>query len=332
MRVTFPLKLSLIARVAGALCLLSAATIAVAGFASAQSTSGVTVSPNPVQTAAVFAQTNGQYQGDAGVLTVTVGPNTVFTAGTPLRFEECDLDPTAQTSCDGLTLQSEDVGKTTSVVPSADGSVTFTMDLWELPTGNTPDSYDPTNDNPGGFDPGSTVNCYDAVSDPSTTPNPGTAQPCSIWVGDDPSHWTENSFVVNGIQPLAAPGKLPTTTTTTTTSTTTTTTGTGSTSTTTRPTSTTTTTTGTGPTSTTTRPTSTTTTTTTTTVASSTTTTPSTTSTSSITSANGVTVSPNPVQTAAAFASPPTPCYSGARPSGLKSAASTPRHRPLVMG
>ena len=62
MRVTFPLKLSLIARVAGALCLLSAATIAVAGFASAQSTSGVTVSPNPVQTAAVFAQTNGQYQ------------------------------------------------------------------------------------------------------------------------------------------------------------------------------------------------------------------------------------------------------------------------------
>ena len=170
-------------------------------------TAGITAAPNPIQTQAVFSPT-GQYEGDGGVLTITVAANSTLVAGTPVEAEECNLDPTSQSSCDGLTLQSEEPGQDTTVVPNADGSVTFKMYLWELPTGNTPDSYDTNNNNPGGFDPGSTVNCWDASSDPNTYPSSGTAQPCSIWIGDSPAAWTSHSFVVNGIQPEAAPASL----------------------------------------------------------------------------------------------------------------------------
>ena len=178
-----------------------------AGPASAQVTTGVTAAPNPIQTQAVFSPT-GQYEGDAGVLTVTVAANSTLLAGTPVVAEECNLDPTSESSCDGLTLQSEEPGQSTQVIPNADGSVTFKMYLWELPTGNTPDTFDTNNSNPGGFDPGSTVSCWDAASDPNTAPALGTAQPCSIWIGDSAANWTKNSFVVNGIQPEAAPATL----------------------------------------------------------------------------------------------------------------------------
>ena len=198
-------------RIAGLGALAGAVTVialsALAGPASAQVTTGITAAPNPIQTQAVFSPT-GQYEGDAGVLTVTVAANSTLLAGTPVVAEECNLDPTSQSSCDGLTLQSEQPGQSTQVIPNADGSVTFKMYLWELPTGNTPDTFDTNNNNPGGFDPGSTVSCWDAASDPNTAPAAGTAQPCSIWIGDSAANWTKNSFVVNGIQPEAAPATL----------------------------------------------------------------------------------------------------------------------------
>ena len=207
-----------------------AALTAVAGPASAQSVppTGSSLTPNPVtNTQAQFSATE-QYLGDAGVITVTIGPNTVFAPGEALRFEECDLDPTSGSSCDGSTGQTTDVGSTSTVVPAADGSVTFTMYLWELPTGSTPDTYDSTDSytfNQPGFDPGSTVVCDDAQTDANlNSPNPGTAHPCSIWVGDNPSNFTQNSFVFNSIQPEPAPdgGQPPATTTTTAATTTTT--------------------------------------------------------------------------------------------------------------
>jgi hypothetical protein len=208
-----------------------AALTAVAGPASAQSVppTGSSVAPNPVtNTAAQFSATE-QYLGDAGVITVTIGPNSILQPGVALRFEECNLDPTSLGSCDGSTGQTTDAGGSSTVVPAADGSVTFTMYLWELPTGWTPDTYEPTTDaytyNQPGFDPGSTVTCLDAQSDANETGGAGTATPCSIWVGDDPSNFANNSIVFNGIQPEPAPdgGQPPATTTTTVAPTTTTT-------------------------------------------------------------------------------------------------------------
>jgi hypothetical protein len=196
-----------------------AALTAVAGPASAQVTTGITATPNPVQTESVFSPSTGAYEGDAGVLTVTIAANSTFIAGEPLKFEECNNDPTSQNSCDGLTLQQFNVGGSTQVVPSANGSVTFTMDLWELPTGWTPDTYDSSDlatYNQPGFDPSSTVTCEDATTNGNQNTDAGTAVPCSIWVGNDPSNWTSNSFVVDSIQPLPAPdGQEPPPTTTT---------------------------------------------------------------------------------------------------------------------
>ena len=95
------------------------------------------------------------YEGDAGVVTVTVAANSVFEAGQPVEWEQCNLNPTTENDCDGLTLQTTDVGSKKAVTPNADGSVTLTMELWVLPTGNastTPDVGDPHNTNPNGFD------------------------------------------------------------------------------------------------------------------------------------------------------------------------------------
>lgn len=205
-----------------------AALTAVAGPAAAQVTSGITATPNPIQTNAIFSSSNA-YEGDGGVLTVTIAANSTLLAGQPLKFEECNLNPTSQASCDGLTLQTDNVGGSTQVIPNADGSVTFTMDLWELATGWTPDTYDSTDSytyNQNGFDNGSTVTCEDAATNGNQNSDAGTAVPCSIWVGDSTAQWTSNSFVVNNIQPLAAPlGEQPPPPTTTTTGATTTTTG-----------------------------------------------------------------------------------------------------------
>ncbi len=206
-----------------------AALIAIAGPASAQATppTGSSLTPNPVtNTQAQFSATE-QYLGDAGIITVTIGPNTIFEPGVALRFEECNLDPTSLAACDGSTGQTTDAGGTSTVVPAANGSVTFTMYLWELPTGWTPDTFDSTDPytfNQPGQDPLSTVTCDDAVTDGNINNDTGTAHPCSIWVGDDPSNFTNNSFVFNGIQPTPAPdgGQPPVTTTTTAATTTTT--------------------------------------------------------------------------------------------------------------
>jgi hypothetical protein len=217
-----------------------AALTAFAGAASAQVTTGITVtgtgtnSTGPtVQTSAVYATSGAMaYEGDAGVITVTIGANSTFKAGQPLRFEECNLDPSSSGACDGGTLQTSTPGSATPVIPNSDGSVTFTMDLWILPTGNAetaPDVDDPHNTNASGFDSGSTVTCDDGF-DPSPAPgsfSPVTSpDPCSIWVGDDASaaNWPSNSFVFNSITPLPnlAPLTPPATTTTTAATTTTT--------------------------------------------------------------------------------------------------------------
>jgi hypothetical protein len=202
-----------IARIGAAAATVAIAALSLAGPASAQGSTGVTVTPTTVQTSAVFSAAGAKaYEGDAGVLTVTVAANTVFEAGQPIEFEECNLDPTSQGACDGLTLQTTNVGGKTAVTPASNGSVTFTMDLWILPTGNsatTPDVTDPNNNNPSGFDNGSTVVC-------------DANDPCSIWIGDDPSNWNSNSYVFDGLtpEPNTTPLPAPTTTTIATTSTT----------------------------------------------------------------------------------------------------------------
>ena len=164
------------------------ATAGVVGPASAQETAGITVSPAVAQTAAAYNGA-GLYQGDAAVVTVSVAANTVFKPGAALSFEECNPGPTSQADCDALTLQGTAPGESAAVVPGADGSVRFTMDLWILPTGNAltaPDVDDPNNKNPAGFDNGSSVTC-------------NADDPCSIWVGDDPDSWVANSFVYNSV-------------------------------------------------------------------------------------------------------------------------------------
>lgn len=197
-----------------------AAMTVMAGAASAQQTGGITVNPNPVQTAAQFAPSGAKaYEGDAGVITVSIPANTTFIAGRPLRFEECNYGATSQSSCDGDTIQTTDATTGLTVTPNADGDVTFTMDLWILPTGNAstaPDVSDPNNTNPQGFDPNSTVFC-------------DANDPCDIWVGDDSSDWTANSYLASDITPLPNTTPLPTTTTSTTSATTSTTSATTST-------------------------------------------------------------------------------------------------------
>ncbi len=213
------LRPSRIVRCLIGLLLLCATEATTATSALSQQTAGIVATPNPVQTEAVFSS-NGQYLGDGGVVTVTIGPNSTLLAGQPLGFEECNLGPTSQSQCDGATGQTSSAGTSTPVVPNADGSVTFTMNLWELPTGWTADTYDasdPYTYNQPGFDPGTIIVCDDAVTDGNLNgdPGPGTAHPCSIWVGDDPSNWGAHSLVVNGIQPQPAPdGGEPTGTTT----------------------------------------------------------------------------------------------------------------------
>jgi hypothetical protein len=215
-----------------------AALTAVAGPAGAQVTTGINESPNPVPTQAQFNGTTGTYQGDAGIITVTIAANSTLESATPLKFEECNNDPTSQASCDGSTTQQFDApGGSSTIIPNSDGSVTLTMDLWELPTGYTPDTFDttdPNTNNQPGFDPASTVTCDDLQSDTNlqnfSGPGGGStgvtpsAHPCAIWVGDSESAWTSNSFVVDSISIEPAPdGGAPPTTTTTIAATTTTT-------------------------------------------------------------------------------------------------------------
>ncbi len=158
------------------------------GPATAQQTTGITLSPTVAQTAAEYSGA-GLYEGDAGVVTVSVAANSIFKPSAPLSFEECNLDPTSQADCDQLTMQESGPAGSAAVVPEADGSVSFTMELWILPTGNAltaPDVDDPDNNNPSGFDHGSSVTC-------------NADDPCSIWVGDDPGTWGSNSFVFNSV-------------------------------------------------------------------------------------------------------------------------------------
>ena len=221
MKMSLQLRLSRLVRLSGAFCLIGAGWTTIAGFASAQVTTGISVSPNPLPSVTRFSATQ-EYLGDAGVLTVTIVANSTLAPGADLRLEECGLDPTSLAQCDGSTGQTTDVGGTSPIVPAANGSVTFTMYVWELPTGYTPDDYDMSDTytyNQPGFDPGTSIVCDDAVTDGNLNGDsgPGTAHPCSIWVGDDPADFTQNSFVFNGIQPEAAPlGATPPATTTTT--------------------------------------------------------------------------------------------------------------------
>jgi len=184
-----------------------AAMAVLAGPASAQTTSDITVTPATVQTSAQFATSGAMaYTGDAGVITVSIPDNNtdgIFSPSSPVYFEECNNHPKSQANCDGGTLSNNDTSGNL-VYTDASGGVTFTMDLWILPTGNaatTPDVNDPNNTNPNGFDHLSTVNCN------STTP-------CAIWVGPDPTDFS-NGYAFSNLTPLPNTIPLPATTTTT---------------------------------------------------------------------------------------------------------------------
>src|SRR5579863_1448164 len=99
MRVPVHLSFSGIVRSLGAMCILGATWVFAANLGSAQVTSGIDESPNPVQTEAQFNASTGGYQGDAGVITVTIAANSTLEVGVPIKFEECNLDPTSQANC-----------------------------------------------------------------------------------------------------------------------------------------------------------------------------------------------------------------------------------------
>ena len=202
-----------------------AALVSLAAPASAQTPLGSgSVTPTTVQTQAVYSAAGTHpYAGDAGVITINIpSGETVLTPGTPLKWEECNANPTKQSNCDGLTIQQYDPGTSTTITPNADGSATIEMNLYILPTGNdgtAPDVDDVSNTNPNGFDPNSTVTCDDG-SDPNPSPgqfNPSTpADPCAIWVGDSTANWS-SGFVFSGLTPVpnTTPLVPPTTTSTT---------------------------------------------------------------------------------------------------------------------
>jgi hypothetical protein len=197
---------------------------ALAGTASAQVTTlptGSVVSSGPYQTTPQY-NSAGQYEGDAAVVTISLGANTVLTHNTGFRVEECNTGATSQNNCDGSTTQTTNAVSGTPYHAGATGTTgTFTVLLWILPTGNAtyaPDVDDPANNNPAGFDPGSTVLCY-------------SGQVCSLWVGTSETNWSEG-YLIDNLQPEPNTTALtpPTTTTTvapttTTTAATTTTTG-----------------------------------------------------------------------------------------------------------
>lgn len=195
------------AKAGAAAASVAIAVLATAGPAFAIS-SGGTASPSNVPTVAVF--NGGNYQGDAGTVTVTIPNNTTLTANQGVFAEECNTGPTSQGNCDGLTLVSNDVnGRPMRAGPS--GAVTLTFSMFILPTGNSstaPDVTDPNNPTPQGFDPGSTLTC-------------NSSSPCAIWVGDSTANWP-SGYVFDGITEIPNSTPLPTTTTTTVATTTTT--------------------------------------------------------------------------------------------------------------
>jgi hypothetical protein len=190
-----------IAKVGATATAIAAATFltAMGGPAAfAQVTSGISYTPpSPVQTTAQYNGT--KYLGDAGEITITIpasSASSVFTPGSDLTMEQCLNNATSQGQCDGLTVATSNVGITAPIVYLS-GAVTLTFDVFILPTGNlstTPDAPSAGS----GFDPNSTTPC-----------NSTTA--CSVWVGQDTTNWSQNSYLINGITLTAAPsqGQIP---------------------------------------------------------------------------------------------------------------------------
>jgi hypothetical protein len=187
---------------------------ALAGTASAQTTTlpaGSSVSAGPYQTTPQY-NSAGQYEGDAAVVTISLGANTILTHNSGFRVEECNTGATAQTNCDGSTTQANNAVSGSPDHAGATGTTgTFTVLLWILPTGNAayaPDVNDPANNNPSGFDPNSTVLCY-------------SGQVCSLWIGSSETNWA-TGYLIDNLQPLPNQSALTPPTTTTAASTTTT--------------------------------------------------------------------------------------------------------------
>jgi hypothetical protein len=201
----------------GASSMLIALT-ALAGPASAQVSppTGSSESPNPVQTSAQFgpASTGTLYQGDAGIVSIVLPANSVLTKNATFKVEECNTGANSQANCDIATLQTVNASTEAPLKAGTTGAASFAVDLWVLPTGNAteaPDVNDPNNNNPPGFDPASTVTCWNN-------------QPCALWVGDSTANWSEG-YLFDSLTPLTNTTALPPPPTTTTTAATTTTTG-----------------------------------------------------------------------------------------------------------
>jgi hypothetical protein len=88
------------------------------GTASAQTAPTVTLTPGPA----------GPYL-DQQVITVSVGPNTLFPANQSVKILECSVGATSDAQCDGNTIQAD------SILTKSDGSFSYNAyQLFQLPS------------------------------------------------------------------------------------------------------------------------------------------------------------------------------------------------------
>jgi hypothetical protein len=148
------------------------------GTASASTSPDVTVSPQVVFPTARNYATTHHFQGTGAMVTVNVGPNTLFTPGFAVEAMECDADPASEDDCDVLTTLPYDDVTGKPVIPAANGSVTFHFLVWSpLP----------------------------AAWDPASVITVGPGHPTAIWIGDDPSNWATTGLVSTPVTISARP-------------------------------------------------------------------------------------------------------------------------------
>jgi hypothetical protein len=180
---------------------LSAAGTSLSGLAGAVAT-GATGTPTTVQTSAMSsANGSGAYEGDAGVVTISI-PATAAFANKALAVEECNPGPTSAADCDTLIEQTTNAlgAPLRAGATGALAGGTAEVYLWILPTGKVSTAPDVANQtvDPQGEDPNSNVTC-------------DASDACALWIGPTSGAWS-NGYVIDGLTPLPAGASATTTT------------------------------------------------------------------------------------------------------------------------
>ncbi len=114
--VRLPVSVPVLRRLSAAVCVLIVAVGGLGGAASAETTPTVTLTPP-----------SGFH--DQQVITVRVGPNTLFPPGRSIKILECAIGATSDAQCDGNTINND------SVLTAPDGSFTYARyQLFVLPS------------------------------------------------------------------------------------------------------------------------------------------------------------------------------------------------------